>query len=35
VAGQAVFPLSGYANPTFTGIALGLRLCDYLHAVGL
>ena len=30
VAGQAVFPLSGFANPTFTGIALGLRLCDHL-----
>ncbi|MFA5950496.1 MAG: GMC oxidoreductase [Hyphomicrobium sp.] len=31
VAGQAVFPVSGFANPTFTGIALGLRLCDYLR----
>ncbi len=30
VAGQAVFPYSGFANPTFTGIALGLRLSDHL-----
>jgi choline dehydrogenase-like flavoprotein len=34
VAGQAVFPVSGFANPTFTGIALGLRLCDHLTSVG-
>jgi hypothetical protein len=30
VAGAAVFPTSGYANPTFTAIALGLRLCELL-----
>ncbi|MBU1213085.1 MAG: GMC family oxidoreductase [Alphaproteobacteria bacterium] len=30
VAGQAVFPLAGFANPTFTAIALGLRLSDHL-----
>ncbi len=30
IAGQAVFPYAGFANPTFTGIALGLRLCDHL-----
>jgi hypothetical protein len=28
VAGQAVFPSSGYANPTFTAIALALRLVE-------
>jgi choline dehydrogenase-like flavoprotein len=31
VAGQAVFPFSGIANPTFTAIALGLRLCDHVE----
>lgn len=31
VAGQAVFPFSGVANPTFTAIALGLRLCDHVE----
>jgi choline dehydrogenase-like flavoprotein len=30
VAGAAVFPVSGFANPTFTAIALGLRLADHL-----
>lgn len=30
VAGQAVFPSSGFANPTFTAIALGLRLSEHL-----
>jgi hypothetical protein len=30
VAGAATFPTSGFANPTFTAIALGLRLCDHL-----
>ncbi|HTM76413.1 MAG TPA: FAD-dependent oxidoreductase [Devosia sp.] len=28
VAGAAVYPTSGFANPTFTAIALGLRLAD-------
>jgi choline dehydrogenase-like flavoprotein len=28
VAGAATFPTSGFANPTFTAIALGLRLAD-------
>lgn len=28
VAGAAVFPSSGFANPTFTAMALGLRLAD-------
>lgn len=32
VAGAAVFPTSGFANPTFTAIALALRLCDHLNA---
>ena len=26
IAGAAVFPSSGFANPTLTAIALGLRL---------
>jgi hypothetical protein len=30
VAGAAVFPSSGFANPTFTAMALGLRLSDHL-----
>lgn len=30
VAGAAVFPVTGFANPTFTAIALALRLCDHL-----
>jgi choline dehydrogenase-like flavoprotein len=33
VAGQAVFPSAGFANPTFTGIAFGLRLCDHLKGL--
>ncbi len=31
VAGASVFPTSSHANPTFTAIALALRLSDYLH----
>ena len=31
VAGAAVFPSSGFANPTFTGLALGLRLTTSLR----
>ncbi len=30
VAGSSVFPTSGYANPTFTIIAMALRLADHL-----
>jgi choline dehydrogenase-like flavoprotein len=30
LAGSSVFPTSGYANPTFTIIALALRLADHL-----
>lgn len=30
VAGAATYPSSGFANPTFTAIALGLRLADHL-----
>jgi choline dehydrogenase-like flavoprotein len=30
VAGAAVYPTSGFANPTFTAIALGLRLADMI-----
>jgi choline dehydrogenase-like flavoprotein len=32
VAGSSVFPTSGYANPTFTIVALALRLADHLKA---
>jgi choline dehydrogenase-like flavoprotein len=32
VAGSAVFPTSGYANPTLTIVALALRLADHLKA---
>ena len=31
VAGSAVFPTAGYANPTLTIIALALRLADHLE----
>jgi choline dehydrogenase-like flavoprotein len=30
IAGSSVFPTSGYANPTWTIIALALRLSDHL-----
>jgi choline dehydrogenase-like flavoprotein len=32
VAGPSVFPTSGIANPTFTALALSLRLADHLKA---
>lgn len=32
VAGSAVFPTSGYVNPTLTVVALALRLADHLKA---
>lgn len=32
VAGSAVFPTSGFANPTLTLVALSLRLADHLKA---
>ena len=31
VAGSAVFPTTGYANPTFTIVALALRLAEHLR----
>jgi hypothetical protein len=30
VAGSSVFPSAGYANPTFTIVALAVRLADYI-----
>ena len=33
IAGSAVFPAGGYANPTLTIVALALRLADHLIAV--
>jgi choline dehydrogenase-like flavoprotein len=35
VAGSSVFPTSGYANPTFTIVALALRLADHLKTMRL
>ncbi|WP_207460967.1 GMC family oxidoreductase [Azospirillum sp. SYSU D00513] len=35
VAGSAVFPTSGWANPTFTIIALALRLGDHLDGLAV
>jgi choline dehydrogenase-like flavoprotein len=32
VAGTSVFPAAGYANPTLTTVALGIRLADHLKA---
>jgi choline dehydrogenase-like flavoprotein len=34
VAGAAVYPTSGSANPTLTLVALSLRLADHLKAAG-
>lgn len=30
VGGAAVYPFSGFGNPTYTAMALGIRLCDHL-----
>lgn len=35
VAGAAVFPSCGAANPTFTAMALGLRLACHLQEAGM
>ncbi len=35
IAGSAVFPTGGYANPTLTLVALALRLADHLKTVSL
>lgn len=35
VAGSAVFPTSGHANPTLTIVALALRLADHVKALAL
>lgn len=34
VAGSSVFPTVGHANPTFTIVALALRLADHLKTLG-
>ena len=33
IAGSAVFPTGGYANPTLTIVALALRLADHLETI--
>jgi len=33
VAGSSVFPTSGFANPTFTIIALSIRLADHIASI--
>lgn len=33
IAGSSVFPTGGYANPTFTIIALAIRLADHIKTV--
>jgi choline dehydrogenase-like flavoprotein len=35
IAGSSVFPTCGYANPTWTIVALGLRLADRLKTIAL
>jgi choline dehydrogenase-like flavoprotein len=35
VAGSSVFPSMGAANPTFTAMALALRLADHIDSTGL
>ena len=30
IAGSSVFPTGGFANPTFTIVALALRLADHI-----
>ena len=35
VAGSAVFPTSGHANPTLTIVALAIRLAEHLKREGL
>ena len=33
IAGSSVFPTSGFANPTFTILALSLKLAEHLKGV--
>jgi choline dehydrogenase-like flavoprotein len=33
VAGSSVFPTGGYANPTYTIVALAIRLAEHLGTV--
>jgi choline dehydrogenase-like flavoprotein len=34
IAGSAVFPTAGYANPTLTIVALAIRLAEHLKRLG-
>jgi choline dehydrogenase-like flavoprotein len=33
IAGSAVFPTSGHANPTLTLVALAVRLAEHLQGI--
>ncbi|MGO9684473.1 MAG: GMC oxidoreductase [Beijerinckiaceae bacterium] len=35
VAGTAIFPTSGFANPTLTAVALAFRLAEHLVGRGI
>ncbi len=35
IAGSSVFPTSGYANPTYTIVALAIRLAEHLRTVAV
>ena len=33
ILGSSIFPVSGHANPTFTIVAMSLRLADHLKSI--